>query len=538
VDQSVSATAPRQDVGEILELVFAQLLGCWRFRWHAVGVAWLLALVGWSTVVLIPDIYSASTRIYVDSQSALRPLLQGLAVNSDVTDEVKLMSRAILSRPNLEELARDTGLDIGAATPSEMDSLIARLQASITVESRNEIMEIGYEHANPAVALDVVSTLLESFIEGTLGANRTDTTNAEEFLQEKLTEYELRLNEAEARLAAFKRENVGMMPGEEGDYYSRLQQEMQRLEAIEEQLRLTRQRRDELSRQLEGEEPVFGLVGGSEPAGDSGTVIDTEIAQYEEQLATLRLRFTDSHPDVIQVLSVLDGLRTQREQLLASRTGSSVSMPTMSGLDMNPVYQQMKMSFNQSEIDLRELESQRKSQSRRVNQLRQKVDTIPEIEAELKRLVRDYDVTRGQYEQLLRRLEQAKLSGAAEESKEDVKFRIIDPPSVSAEPVGPNRPILTTGVLLLALGGALAVSFLFNLMRPVFFSTAQLERNFPYPVLGAITMVPGATRGVSLLSASMLTIAFGALLAVYALLFLFSGSIAGLLDAVGGILGL
>jgi polysaccharide chain length determinant protein (PEP-CTERM system associated) len=518
--------------------VQAQLLGCWRFRWQAVGAAWLLALVGWATVVLMPDIYSASTRIYVDSQNALRPLLQGLAVDSDVKDEVRLMSRAILSRPNLEELARDTGLDIGAATPSEMDALIARLQASITVASTNEILEIAYQNADPAIALDVVSTLLESFVEGTLGANRTDTTNAEEFLQEKLTEYELRLNEAEARLAAFKRENVGMMPGEEGDYYSRLQQEMQRLESLEGQLRSTRQRRDELGRQLEGEEPVFGLVGGTGDALESSTVIDSEIAQYEEQLATLRLRFTDSHPDVIQVLSVLDGLRARREQLLAAQGGSSVSMPTMSGLDMNPVYQQMKMSFNQSEIDLRELESQRNSQTQRVNQLRQKVDTIPEIEAELSRLTRDYDVTRAQYDQLLRRLEQAKLSGAAEESKEDVKFRIIDPPSVSAEPVGPNRPVLTTGVLLLAVVGALAVSFLFNLMRPVFFSATQLERNFPYPVLGAVTLAPGSAAGIGIVNAAMLSLAFGVLLVVYAVLFVFSGSISGLLDAAGSVVGL
>ena len=530
--QSVTSNAPRQDVGEIVELLQAQLRGCWRFRWQAVGAAWLLALVGWGTVVLIPDIYAASTRIYVDSQSALRPLLQGLAVNSDVTDEVRLMSRAILSRPNLEELARDTGLDIGAATPSEMDDLIARLQATITVQSRNEILDISYQDADPAIALNVVSTLLESFIEGTLGANRKDTTNAEEFLQEKLAEYELQLNEAEARLAAFKRENVGMMPGEGGDYYTRLQQEVQRLEGIEEEIRLTRQRRDELRRQLDGEEP---LAAG---AGESSTVIDAEITQYEEQLATLRLRFTDSHPDVIQVLSVLDGLRAQREQLLASPTGSSVSMPNMSSLDMNPVYQQMKMNFNQSEIDLRELESQRNSQARRVNQLRQRVDTIPEVEAELKRLVRNNEVTRSQYDQLLRRLEQAKLSGAAEESKEDVKFRIIDPPSVSAEPVGPNRPLLTTGALLLALAGAVAVSFLFNLMRPVFFSTAQLERNFPYPVLGAVTMAPGTMRGVGLVSATMLSVAFGALLAVYVVLFLFSASIAGIVDAAGGVIGL
>ena len=537
MDQSVAV--PRQDVGEIVELLRAQVLGCWRFRWQAVGVAWLLAMAGWVFVVTIPDIYSASARIYVDSQSTLRPLLQGLAVDSDVDDEVRLMSRAILSRPNLEELARDTGLDIGAATPSEMDALIARLQAGIKVSSSNEIMQISYDNADPAMALDVVSTLLESFIEGTLGENRSDTDSAEEFLQDKLLEYELRLNEAEARLAAFKRENVGMMPGEEGDYYTRMQQAMRRLDSIEEQLRLARQRRDELARQLEGEEPVFGLAGGMDDTGDPGTVLDTEIASYEEQLATLRLRFTDNHPDVIQVLSVLEGLRAQRQRLIDERGGGiSVSVPSVSNLDVNPVYQQMKMNYNQTELEVGELQSQRASQARRVEELRQKVDTIPEIEAELKRLTRDYDATRDQYDQILRRLEQARLSGAAEESKEDVKFRIIDPPTVSAQPVGPNRPLLTSGVLILALGGAVAIMILFNLMRPVFFTVTQLERNFPYPVIGAVTLVPGARGGAGAVNSLVLAAAIGLLLLLYALMFVFSGSLATFADGLGGMLGL
>ncbi len=477
---------------DVLAYLRGIVYGCWRYRWAGAAAAWLLCLAGWLVVLFLPDVYRATARVYVDTQSALRPLLEGLTIDTNLMSDVDLMSQAMLSQPNLEKVVVRAGLVPADAGPEEREKMVNQIRSSIKVElDRSDALQIAYEYTRERAALNVVAILLEEFITGSLGESEADTRNAQAFLERKLAEYETRLNEAEQQLADFKRRNVGMMPGEEGDYYQRLQTEMSRLDDITARLRLARQRRDDLRRQLEGETPVFGLMTPRNKS--SSTPFDEQIAAYENELARLRLNYTDTHPDVEQVLAVLSGLRQKRDEYLAGRPAGT-AQPGLNSLDANPVYQQMKLQLNQAELRVGQLEAQRRQQTTVVRDLREKVDTIPQIEAELTRLTRNYDVTRDQYEQLLRRLEAAQLSEAAEKSKDDVTFRIIDPPALDPQPVGPNRMLLLTAVLIVGLAAGGAVTVLLNFARPVFNSRQELERLYGIAVLGTIQMVRSAAE--------------------------------------------
>lgn len=525
------------DLSELADFLRGMLWGCWRFRWLAIGAAWALCVVGWLIVELMPDIYAASTRVYVDTQSTLRPLLQGLAVNSDVLTDVNMMERAIVSRPNLERLARDTDLDIQAKDQAAFESLINRLRASIHLErDGKDIVKISYENRDPRKALSVVTSLLNNFIEGSLGENRTDSSAAEKFLVDKLKDYEVRLNEAEAKLAEFKRKNVGLMPGEGSDYYSSLQVEQGKLQDIESKLRVARNRRAELQRQLEGEEPVFGLVPADEKSQLATSPQDRQIAQLEQKLAELQLKYTDTYPDIVQIKRTLAELRAQKaDAAKESGTGRRAYSP----LDLNPVYQQMKLQLSEVDVELAQLQTQHSDQAAVVAGLRRKVDTVPAVEAELKRLTRDYDVTKTQYDQLLRRVESARLSEDAEQSKSDITFRIIDPPAVPPMPIGPPRGILMTGVLLFALIAGLGLSLGLNLMRPVFYTGKDLERRFGVPVVGAIRLVRSNIEMATVRQKTrLLAISFGALVLCYGLLLAFANSPNAAVTSMRGVFGL
>ncbi len=119
--------------------------------------------------------------------------------------------------------------------------------------------------------------------------------------------------------------------------------------------------------------------------------------------------------------------------------------------------------------------------------LQAKVDTVPEIEAQLTALNRDYGITKTKYEELLNRRESALMSQRVEEDVNDIQFRVIDPPRVSATPTGPNRPLLMAGVLGvgLVIGGGLAT--LFSLLRPTFTSTLLLGQITGVQVLGTVS---------------------------------------------------
>ncbi len=523
------------DPSEIADYIRSTLWGCWRFRWLAIATAWAVCLTGWVIVALMPDIHRASARVYVDTQSTLRPLLQGLAVNSDVMTDVNMMQRAIMSRPNLEKLARDADLDIQAKNQAAFEGLINQLQASIQLEREGkDIVRISYENQDPRKALGVVTALLNNFIEGSLGENRTDSSAAEKFLVDKLRDYERRLNEAEANLAEFKRKNVGLLPGEGSDYYASLQTEQGKLQDIDGRLRVARNRRAELQRQIEGEEPVFGLAPSDEKADLSTSPQDRQIAQFEQQLADLRLKYTETHPDIVQIKKTLADLRAQKA---AAAGAGGAQKRAYSPLDMNPVYQQMKIQLSQVDVEIAQLQTEYADQAGVVGGLKRKVDTVPAIEAEMKRFTRDYDVTKTQYDELLRRVESARLSEDAEQSKSDITFRIIDPPTVPSFPVGPHRRLLMTGVLVLALFAGFGLTLALNVMKPVFYTGKDLERRYGIPVLGAIRLVRSDLElAVVRQKTRLVAISVGALVLCYGLILLFATSPTA--DTARGVLGL
>jgi polysaccharide chain length determinant protein (PEP-CTERM system associated) len=312
-----------------------------------------------------------------------------------------------------------------------------------------------------------------------------------------------------------------MMPEEGADYYDRLQGESNKLQDIEGRLRVAKNRRSELQRQIEGEEPVFGLVPSDDAASMSVAPQDRQIAQFEQQLAELRLKYTDTHPDIVAIKKTIEDLRAEKE---AAASKGAPSRRAYSPLDLNPVYQQMKIQLSQVDVDIAQLQAEYSSQAGVVGGLRQKVNTIPAVEAELKRLMRDYELTKKQYDELLQRVETARMSEDANNSNNDVTYRFMDPPAVTPEPVGPNRPLLMTVVLLFALLAGFALSVALNFLKPVFYTGKDLERRFGVPVLGSIRLVHTEVEMAMLRQRQTLVIASLAGLGVfYALLLLFGG---------------
>jgi len=523
---------------QLLAEVLSQVRGAWRFRWHAVALAWAIAIAGWLVVMAMRDTYAARARIYIDTESVLRPLLAGIAVDTDVGGQINLMSSVLLSRPNLEKVARQTDLYLRAETPTALEQLIDRLAMTIELQGGglDSTYTITYTDYDRVMAQRVVQTLLTTFVEDTLGIKRADSTSAQRFLEEQIAEYDKRLREAEDRLATFKRQNVGMMPGETGDYYTRLQTTMAQLEELRNKVRLATERRNELLRQLEGEEPSFGLAPGSSTLRTSP--LDVKIAEHQQRLDALLLQFTEKHPDVIALKATIEQLEQQKN---ARQPGDPVPLAppedatklAMRALTVNPVFHSMKISLSQTELELVDLRNRLAEQERVYNQLRSRVNTIPEVEAQLVRLNRDYEVNRAQHAALLQRLESARLSEDAERSKESVKFRIVEPPLAPLKPVGPNRIQLLSGVIVVAIGAAAALAMLLNQLSPVFNTRTALRQATGLPVLSAISLIPTAGSDALLRRQPVLVAgAIGALVILYVISMLLASRMGGLLQAL------
>jgi len=471
---------------DLFDKALVAFWGIWRFRWIALLVAWFVCLSGWLLVGSLEHRYRASARVSVDSNNVLEPLLRGIAVQPDVQQRVALMSKALLTRPNLEKLMRMTDLDIDAKTALETEQLLDELKARIGLGGgrRNEsIYTVTYAHKDPVMAKRVVQSLITIFIENSLGDERKDSQLAQSFLDKQIAEYEDRLVEAETRLSSFRRENSGTMPGEAGGYYQRLELAVAQQRTASLALREASNRRNEIARQIENERPI---ILGDAPGSGGSFAQQSRIQVLQDQLDSLLVRYTDRHPQVSQLRETIRELETEQQQ--ASVTSRS-DAERARNLQTSAVYQSMRTMLAESDARVAELQVRVADFDEQVVELKDTVDSIPQVEAQLQQLDRDYETVKRQHATLLERRESARLSEQVEQNSDDVKFQVIDPPFVPSKPSSPNKKLLNLMVLAAGVGAGVGLGFLLSLLRPIFHNQRSLFDSTGLPVFGSVTLI-------------------------------------------------
>ena len=478
---------------EVLEQTLDYLKGIWIKRRYLMVATWLICPLGWLVVSQLQDTYESEARVFADTQSILGPLLKGMTVESNPDEQIALMVKTLLSRPNLERISRMTDLDVQANTPPEFDALIERLKSGILIEKtggrRQNIFNITFSDKDPAMARDVVQSVITVFIENTRGDNRRNSDSANKFLDSQISEYENRLLKAEDRLTAFKQKYSDVLPNQYGGYYDKLNNSKEQLKTIE--LILL-----ETQTQLAASKTKLNQSSSADSTQQSNivdsnsikTTYDDRIAELEGQLDSLQLRYTKQHPDVKEVQRSLDHLSEKRdaeiEQYLSSSSDDSNEYAPIS---QNPVIQDIQIQVNQLEGQVASMEVRANNYRNTVKELENKIHTLPEIEAELVALNRGYDITKKQYEDLLNRKEKAQIGQSADETTSKINFKVIDPPRAPLKPTGPKRILLYVVVTLLGVGVGLGLSFLFSQINPVVTSSSQVARATGIPIFGIVS---------------------------------------------------
>jgi polysaccharide chain length determinant protein (PEP-CTERM system associated) len=457
-------------------LNFLKALG--KYRWHAVTIAWLVALIGWAIVLRLPNQYETSARVYVDTQSILKPLLSGMTTLPNLDQQVMFMRQTLISRPNVEKVMRDTDLDVKAASSAEKEKMVEDLMAKIKIAGteRDDIYTISYTSTDPKLGKDVVQSLLTIFVEGSFGGKKQESDKAVQFIDDQIKSYEEKLATAENALKEFKIKNMGLLPREGGDWSARVGAATESLSQARLELAEAEQSRNAIRRRMTG--------GGGSKEGGGGMVdpeLEARIATAQKNLDNLRLQYTEEHPDIIATRRLIGQLQAQKkEEMKKGRPDPGVAA--------SPMMQQLSVSLSDAESRVAALRARVGEYQARVATLRSQSQTAPEIEAQLVQLNRDYTVNRENYQQLVQRREQAKLSGDLSSATDMLTFRVVEPPMAASKPSGPNRLALFSGVFVLALAAGLVGAFLMSQVRPTFLSHAALRDVTGVPVLGSINM--------------------------------------------------
>ncbi|HEY2036429.1 MAG TPA: XrtA system polysaccharide chain length determinant [Steroidobacteraceae bacterium] len=486
-----------------LDTVFEELRGAWRFRWMAVCAALAVAVIGWVLVFALPDRYEAQAEVLVDTRTALKPVLQGLATDQDVNVQLNYVRQALLADPQLTRFAQQVGImpatGLGpAAQEASLDALRKRIDLSVerTLDTEgtsapnagSTTYGITYQDVDRARALRLVQMMMNALIAETLGGNQQGSEHAQRFLKTQIADYEKRLQAAEGRLAAFKSQHLGILPTQQGGYFEQLQHENQAVEDAKTQLLVSESKRRALQNELHGDAAISagdatGLVGpnGAMVSGDTLSQIEQEQAHLNQLL----LKYTDKYPDVIAARQQLAALKRRRAEELAALRRGDADAAALSGASANPIYQSIQLELNKVNVNIADLRTELAEHQGKAQELQQLLDKTPQLEAQYAQLSRDYDINKTQYAALLASYDKARLGEQAGNAGA-VRFELVQPPAVSYTPVWPQRTKLLAVVLILALAAGGGLAYLLNELRPVIGLPTALRQLTGVPVVAVV----------------------------------------------------
>jgi polysaccharide chain length determinant protein (PEP-CTERM system associated) len=468
---------------ELITQLLSLVRGVWKYRWYSMVVAWIVVIVGWIAVYRLPDNYQASARVYVDTQSILQPLMAGMTSIPNVDQQVSIMSRTLLSRPNVERAMRMVDLDLKVKTARDQEKYIDELTSQIKINGtmRDDIYTITYNNKNPKLARDVVQAFLTIFVEGSFGDKKQDSEKAVRFIDEQIKEYENKLVAAENSLKDFKLKNATLLARPGSDYGTKIIDATDNLNQAKLDLMEAEQSRDAIKKQIGGSDAVG--KSDSNPANIVNPELDDRIQTLKKNLDTLRLQYTEQYPDIVSTKRLIAQLEERKVE--EAKLKKNTSDP---GLNYSPMLQQLKVSLSQAEAKVAAMKARVDEYSSRINRMKALSNAEPELETQLAQLNRDYQINKENYEKLVSRRDAAKLSGALSSTTDMMTFRVIDPPTVPLTPTGPKRLLLASLVFAGAIIAGIGAAFMMSQIRPTFLTRSSLREVTGLPILGTVAM--------------------------------------------------
>lgn len=531
---------------------FAEEFGrVWFHRDFGLLVAWIVALAMAAIVVALPDRYSARAQVYVNTESLLRPLLKGLAIDPNLEEQVKVLQKTLLTDVNLSKVLVQIDDSIKPSDRADFANAVEDLRSQIKVDGvGNQLFSISYDGIEPERARQVVQSLLTIFIETNLGQSRTDMQTARDFVDQQILRYEEQLREADRKLSKFRLENSGVA-GEQA-MSTRIVEARKELDEATIELESAKSVRLVLESRLSKTQAVLG--DDSAPAqivvGDQMVVTAIDrINTLRAQLQGLKLRYTDDHPDVVSTQQSLNALirqysggeRQYAKNMTPPKTSdtaavsvepnagvANLSAPTSIGSSPgvvggvanpgvsqiagqrnttspgqsgraespNPEYGEIQVQLVKAKLSILESEQKVARARATLETLRAGALLAPDVEAEYSELTRGYDVMRKNYQELLSRKESARMSQDVDTSVDVVQFRVVEPPVLPAKPSGPNRPMFLIIGTLLALAAGGAGAFVRGVFHDAVVSAQDLHGSFGLPVIATIGPLPGVFGSV------------------------------------------
>jgi polysaccharide chain length determinant protein (PEP-CTERM system associated) len=462
----------------------------------------VLALIALGVGLLIPKKWEASALIVAESSNVIRPLMEGRAVATGITDQTALVTQVLQSRRIMRELLSEGGWLAGKVSPAEEQALLGRLRGRIRIEaSKDQTIRVSYSDSDPRRTQLITNSVAQLYVRESISLKEQESREAFEFLDQRVKEYQQRLTEDHGKLLAYYRGQRGASaapaatkaPTGRGEAsadpaHGRLKVSPEGLAELRlEEGTLTAQ----LRRRAAPADPAVSLQAEEH--------YRTRVLQLQNDLDRMLVTYTDEHPDVkrarMDLVIAKDELR-HAEQARADRESARAAASALD--DELARAARRRLEEVQTKIAAATGVRRRPAVVRAAWHLSAEP---PPAEPEMKGVGQDttlselsqrYEATHDIYEDLLKRRENARVSMDLDAERRGHTMRIEEAAELPVVASGLRLLHLTLLGLLVALlipaGSLLAIVRLDPRVR----SGEQIERLARVPLLVSIPDAPDA----------------------------------------------
>jgi polysaccharide chain length determinant protein (PEP-CTERM system associated) len=494
-----------------------------RRKWYII-IPLVLSVLGSITVYKkLPKIYEATTLILLQSQKIPTEYVR-TTITDTISSRLNTMSQEILSRTRLEKVIHEFNLYADLLNKLPMEVVVETMRQAIQIKVQNQPQSdrgqtsftISFEGKEPRSVMLVTNKLASMFIEENLRVREQQAEKTSEFLSKELSDMEDKLKRREVEIRAFKERHMGQLP-EQLDanlrILERLQQQLkttsENIRAAEDRTILVRSQIDQLrereqglmARQARRESTPNVEEGGSIQATDDPII--TQYNQLKRDLTTAQSKYTENHPDVIdlkkkiaklepRVKEAIEQQTTAREARLRAlrehRDSGTELDPAIAVLDpaLERLLAQYTDQYNDAQLEAKRLKGEEKNLKEQIVLYERRIEDTPRGEQEIAVLTRDYELTRLNYQSLMNKKIQAQMAENLERNQQGEQFNVLDPARIPERPIKPDRnKILLVGLFVgLALGVGLA--WFRESLDQSFHTVADVESQLELPVLATI----------------------------------------------------
>jgi len=440
--------------------------------------ALLAPIAGFLVSYAFPPKYNSQALVLVEAQKVPGAYVQPV-ITADFMQRLTTMQTQIMAGNRLRPMIERLGL----AKPGEEQSVIQEIRTGMTLSPLPDIsgaapgssagstkkskapkpsanaapvpgFVVNYVSSSPRRAQEICNELTSMLVQENLLTRSQTAHGTTDFLSRQVDDAKHALDDQDAKLAEFKRKNMGQLPGDAENNLRILMSMNSQLDASTQTLNRAQQDKayteSLLAQQL--------AAWKSSQSSSNPQTLEQQLNALQAQLMQLQARYTNDHPDVIKTKA---DIAEVKKRLTEANTAASNATDTTQKATASepPEIRQLRLQVHQYDNVITQAAADQKRLQSSIGVYQNRSQLSPGIEEQYKLLTRDYDNAQTQYRDLLTKKSSAELAANMETQQQGEQLKVLNPAGLPESPTFPNRLYFAGGGLGagLALGIGIAI---------------------------------------------------------------------------------